>query len=139
MPDVNSPFVVEHPERAGKCERRKHRGHDRRLHRSAGEATRHARGEQQDDDTQHAPELEAGGQTDEGSGAQHAALARPDAREHPEQRDDRLGRMAVDERNVGQACADGDQADREPRPVGEADPAEHVKQERGHAHLDQER
>ena len=114
MPDVDSPFVVEHPERAGKCERREHRGHDGRLHRSTGEAARHARGEQQHDDTEHAPELEAGGQTHEGSRAQHSALARPDAREHPEQRHDRLGRMTVDERNVSQACGDGEQPDREP-------------------------
>ena len=47
--------------------------------------------------------------------------------------------MAVDERDVSQATRDCQQPDRDPHPVGEPHPAEHVKEQRRDAQLDQER
>jgi hypothetical protein len=131
--------VIEHPESAGECERREHRRHDGCLHTRTGECARHTRSQQEHNHTEHTPELETRGETHEGSSAQHSTFARPEAGEHPEQRNDRLGRMTVDERDVSQPSSDCQQPDRDAGLVGEAETTEDVEEQRCDAQLDQER
>ena len=120
------PLVVEHPELAGEDERRQPgdedaaRGHSHRRRRAAAAAQqqhRHARADPTARDRRTDPISSAC--------ANDAILPRPQAGQHPQQRRDSLGRMAVDERAVREPDRHGQQPDGEPHPVADAHPAEH--------------
>ena len=133
------PFVVEHPERPRKRERREHRRHDHALDAGTGERAREPGSQQQHHYAEHTPELEARGEADECSRSKQAILARPEPGEHPQEWNDCLRGVAVDERDVRQPRRDCQQADHEAGPVGEPEPAEHEEKQRRDAEFDQER
>jgi hypothetical protein len=131
--------VLEHAKRSGNDERHKHCGDHGRLRQTSEECTTKARDEQQHRCAEDTPELEARRETDQRSSPDRTILACPDPCKHPQERDECLRRMTVDEGAVRQAGGNRDEPDCEPDPVTHAEPAQDEQEQAGHGELDQER
>ena len=120
----DGPAVVEHPERPGQQEGQK-RGERRseQDERRGGQSTETGR-EEQHRDAEEGPDLDAGREPDDQGGAEIVPSLRFVAGEQPQERDDRIRRVAGGEDERGHARDDDEDADGRldraaPRPIGD--------------------